>query len=150
MYLLNVRSTDITLIIVHVSMNNLLTCDIFLVASQVWSWLRIPVGRPRLKTPRVVDQANMEDLRPTVAYLWDHVSPPVRVTEWSYIEFSNELDALVLSSVSNFIISSSVYKFCQTLSCNHLLVFIGYLEAVRGSGTGTPKGYGWIKCNVHS
>jgi hypothetical protein len=81
MYLLNVRSTDITLITVHVSMNNLLTCDIFSVASQVWSWLRIPVGCPRLKTPRVVDQANMEDLRPTAAYLWDHVSPPVRVTE---------------------------------------------------------------------
>jgi hypothetical protein len=81
MYLLNVRSTDITLITVHVSMNNLLTCDIFSVASQVWSWLHIPVGRPRLKTPRVVDQANMEDLRPTATYLWDHVSPPVRVTE---------------------------------------------------------------------
>ena len=36
------------------------------------------------------------------AYLWDQVRVPYVRLDWAYIEFTNELDTLMTSSVSKF------------------------------------------------
>jgi hypothetical protein len=62
--------------------------------------MRLPVGRPRRHVPREWSQTDQEDQRPTAAYLWDVVIMPHATQAHAYIEYSNELDALMPSSVS--------------------------------------------------
>jgi hypothetical protein len=63
-------------------------------------WMRLPVSRPRCHISRAWPQTEQEDQRPTAAYLWDWVAPAHATAARAYIEYSNELDALVPSSVS--------------------------------------------------
>jgi hypothetical protein len=68
---------------------------------------------------------------PTTAYLWDCVAPTTLTTR-SYVEFSNELDTLVPSSVSTSVSYSVLYGSLET-QCHEYLVFAGYLKVVRGA-----------------
>jgi hypothetical protein len=61
-------------------------------------WL--PVGRPRPHIPHEWSQMDQEDRRPTAGYLWDVVTAPHTAQARVYIEYSNELDALMPSFVS--------------------------------------------------
>ncbi|CAO1948984.1 unnamed protein product [Urochloa humidicola] len=67
---------------------------------QLWMWSRLPVGRPRVMAPRRWLPVGVEQLAPTVAYLWDNVSSPYAITTRAYVEYSNELDALSPSMVT--------------------------------------------------
>jgi hypothetical protein len=72
--------------------------------------MRLLVGRPRCHIPWAWPQTDEEDRRPTAAYLWDWVAPPHATQGHSYIEYSNELDALMPSSVS------TCYSFLSVVS----------------------------------
>jgi hypothetical protein len=63
-------------------------------------WMRLPVDRPRHHVSRHWPQTDEEDQLPTATYLWDWVAPVHTTQARSYIEYSNELDALVTSSIS--------------------------------------------------
>jgi hypothetical protein len=63
-------------------------------------WL--PVGRPRRHIPREWSQMDQEDRRPTAGYLWDVVTAPHATQARLYIEYNNELDDLMPSSVSTY------------------------------------------------
>ncbi|CAN6356848.1 unnamed protein product, partial [Urochloa humidicola] len=67
---------------------------------QIWMWSRLPVGRPRVMAPRQWQPVGVEQLAPTVAYLWDNVSSPYAITTRAYVDYSNELDALSPSTVT--------------------------------------------------
>ena len=71
-------------------------------------WLRLPIDRPRHYVPIAWPTMEPPDMRPTAAYLWDKVGPPHATNACSYVEFSNELDALVPSSISIFTNSSKL------------------------------------------
>jgi hypothetical protein len=62
--------------------------------------MRLPVDRPRHHVSREWPQTDEEDKRPTAVYLWDWVAPPHTTQARTYIEYSNELDALVPAFVS--------------------------------------------------
>jgi hypothetical protein len=62
--------------------------------------MQLLVGRPRRHIPREWTQTDEEDRRPTTAYLWDVVTLPHAIQAHAYIEYNNEMDALVPSSVS--------------------------------------------------
>jgi hypothetical protein len=62
--------------------------------------MRLPVGRPRHHVPREWSQTDQEDRRPTAGYLWDVVATPHAKQTHAYIEYNNDLDALVPSSIS--------------------------------------------------
>jgi hypothetical protein len=62
--------------------------------------MRLPVGRPRPHIPQEWSQMDQEDRRPTAGYLWDVVTAPHTTQARAYIEYNNELDALMPSSVS--------------------------------------------------
>jgi hypothetical protein len=64
----------------------------------MWMWL--PVSRPRHHISHEWPQTQEEDQRPTAAYLLDSVAPAHATQARMYIEYSNELDVLVPSSVS--------------------------------------------------
>jgi hypothetical protein len=61
-------------------------------------WL--PVGRPRHHVSHEWPQADEEAHRPTADYLWDWVAPTHATQAHVYIEYNNELDALMSASVS--------------------------------------------------
>jgi hypothetical protein len=63
-------------------------------------WMRLPVGRSRCYISRAWPQTEQEDQCPTAAYLWDWVAPVHAMATHAYIEYSNELDVLVPSSIS--------------------------------------------------
>jgi hypothetical protein len=63
-------------------------------------WMRLPVGRPRCHVSREWLQTEEDYQHPTAAYLWDWVAPEHATQAHVYVEYSNELDALVPSSVS--------------------------------------------------
>jgi hypothetical protein len=62
--------------------------------------MQLPVSRPKLDVTQEWPEMNEEDQRPTVAYLWDWVASPHATEARVYIEYSNELDALIPTSVS--------------------------------------------------
>jgi hypothetical protein len=72
--------------------------------------IRLPVGRPRRHVPQEWPQTDEEDWRPTAAYLWDLVAPPHATKACAYIEYNNDLDALMPSSVSTY------YSFLSVVS----------------------------------
>jgi hypothetical protein len=72
--------------------------------------MRLPVGRPRHHVPREWSQTDQEDRRPTAAYLSDVVTAPHATQARAYIEYNNELDALMSSSVS------TCYSFLSVVS----------------------------------
>jgi hypothetical protein len=72
--------------------------------------MRLPVGRPRCHITREWSQTDQEDWRPSTAYLWDVVTVPHTTQACAYIEYNNELDALMPSSVS------SCYSFLLVVS----------------------------------
>jgi hypothetical protein len=70
--------------------------------------MRLPVGRPRHSIPWEWSQMDQEDRRPTAGYLWDVVAMPHATQARAYIEYKNELDDLMPSSISTY------YSFCHT------------------------------------
>jgi hypothetical protein len=72
--------------------------------------MQLSVGRPRRHVPQEWSQTDQEERRPTVAYLWDLVAAPHATQARTYIEYSNELDALMPSSVS------TCYSFISVVS----------------------------------
>jgi hypothetical protein len=62
--------------------------------------MRLAVGSPRHHVSWEWPQTDEEDLRPTTGYLWDWVAPPHATQERAYIEYNNELDALMLASIT--------------------------------------------------
>lgn len=111
---------------------------------QLWMWSRLPVGRPQVLQPRAWNFAH-PDLRPTVAYLWDQVSPPYATNWRAYLDFQNELDALVPSTVRN----SSLVQFVWgnsdkcTIDMTNIWVFIsgglGPLQHGRSRGPASQR-----------
>jgi hypothetical protein len=69
----------------------------------------IPVGSPRCYVDRECPEMDPDDMCPTTAYLCNHMAAPHTFIAQSYVQFSNNLDALVPSSVSTFISSSIFY-----------------------------------------
>ena len=69
---------------------------------QLWMWARLPVGRPEVLARHEWFLGQPPCRQPTWAYLWDQVRDPHARLQWAYIEFMNELDMLMVSSVSNF------------------------------------------------
>jgi hypothetical protein len=69
---------------------------------QIWMWFRIPVGRPRVFQPRPWPWiiVGNDRLRPTYAYIWDQVAAPFARAKRAYMEYVNEFDTLLASSVS--------------------------------------------------
>jgi hypothetical protein len=47
---------------------------------QLWMWSRLPVGSPHVLEPNPWDDHGNPNLARTVAYLWDVVSPRMRLT----------------------------------------------------------------------
>jgi hypothetical protein len=68
---------------------------------QLWMWSRIPVGRPQVMDRREWFLACGPRRRPTVAYIWDQVEVPHTRMSRAYKDYTNELDNLQASSVSN-------------------------------------------------
>ena len=66
---------------------------------QLWMWSRLPVGRPHVLQRAPWDDHGNPNLAPTVAYLWDTVSPPYATQDRAYLDYMNEIDALVPSMV---------------------------------------------------
>jgi hypothetical protein len=80
---------------------------------QIWMWFRIPVGRPRVFQPRTWPWIIVENgrLRPTYAYIWDQVAAPFARAKRAYMEFVNEFDTLLASSVSTQHLYLIIMKF---------------------------------------
>jgi hypothetical protein len=64
-------------------------------------WLRLPVGRPQVLQSNPWDDHGNPDLARTVAYLWD-VVPPYATHGRAYLDYTNEIDALVPSTVGQY------------------------------------------------
>ena len=75
---------------------------------QLWMWAHLPVGRPEVLARHEWFQGQPLSRQPTWAYLWDQVRVPYARLDWAYIEFTNELDMLMASSVSKFLFSMLV------------------------------------------
>ena len=69
---------------------------------QLWMWARLLVGRLEVLAPHEWFPGQPPRRQPTWAYLWDHVRVPHVRLQLTYIEFMNELDMLMVSSVSKF------------------------------------------------
>jgi hypothetical protein len=72
--------------------------------------MQLLVGRPRRHVPREWSQTDQEGRQSIAAYLWDLVALPHATQAHAYIEYSNELDALMPSSVSTY------YSFLSIVS----------------------------------
>jgi hypothetical protein len=59
-------------------------------------WMRLPVGKPRRYVSREWPQMEEEDQCSIAAYIWEWVAPTHATQACAYIEYNNELDALVL------------------------------------------------------
>jgi hypothetical protein len=73
--------------------------------------MRLLVDRLRRHVPQEWSQTDQEDRRPTAGYLWDVVAAPHATQACPYIEYNNELDALMPSSVSTCYSFPSVVSF---------------------------------------
>ena len=69
---------------------------------QLWMWARLPVGHPEVLAHRDWFPGQPPRRQPAWAYLWDQVRVPHARLERLYMEFTNELDMLMASSVSKF------------------------------------------------
>ena len=69
---------------------------------QLWMWAHLPVGHLEVLARREWLQDQPPSRQPMWAYLWDQVRVLYARLERAYIEFTNELDTLTASSVSNF------------------------------------------------
>ncbi|KAM0902127.1 hypothetical protein ACQ4PT_019507 [Festuca glaucescens] len=66
----------------------------------IWSWLRLPVGRP-IEMCRNDWKDHRDPLRmPTAAYLWDNTEPFHGESEECYMRYTSQLDALTLEKVT--------------------------------------------------
>lgn len=66
----------------------------------VWSWERLPVGRPRGVTWNEWRDGGNPRRRPTWAYKWDVVTEAHSDTVNMYNLYTNELDALTAEQVN--------------------------------------------------
>lgn len=66
---------------------------------QIWMWMRLPVGRPRVFPVRAWVPQDYPLLHPPVGFLYDVVSGPSTTSARAYLDYSNEIDALSPSSV---------------------------------------------------
>ena len=89
---------------------------------QLWMWHRIPVGRPIVRTPHPWFPGVPSRRRPTVAHIWDQVDVPYARAERAYIEYTNELDTLAASQVTN-ICWSWQYTYSRHHYCLLILFF---------------------------
>jgi hypothetical protein len=62
--------------------------------------MQLPFGKPRCHVSREWPQMDEEDRHPTTAYLWDWVALAHATQACAYIEYIDELDALMPTSVS--------------------------------------------------
>jgi hypothetical protein len=105
-------------------------------------WMRLPIGRPKRHISRLWPQTEQEDQRPIATYLWDWVAAPHATVARAYIEYSNEMGALVPSCVS---ICSSFLTFCYfmvviTPMSFETYIYSGYLDVVRvAKDDGAPR-----------
>jgi hypothetical protein len=98
---------------------------------QLWMWHRIPVGRPVVHTRRPWFPAVPSRRRPTVAYIWDQVDIPFARSEHAYVEYTNELDTLTASQVSNICFFMAIYILKASLMFVNLPYnFAGYVAAI--------------------
>ncbi|KAM0869920.1 hypothetical protein ACQ4PT_040356 [Festuca glaucescens] len=66
----------------------------------IWSWLRLPVGRP-IEMRRNDWNDHRDPLRfPTAAYLWDNTEPFHGESEECYMRYTSQLDALTPEKVT--------------------------------------------------
>ena len=66
----------------------------------IWSWDRLPVGRPRNVSFKDWDDKETMLRQPTWAYKWDVVSEMTSDVEIMYKQYINELDTLTPEQVS--------------------------------------------------
>jgi hypothetical protein len=69
----------------------------------VWSWERLPVGRPKEVSYQPWNEQNDPLRLPTWAYKWDVVSEMSSDVDAMYVRYTNEFDALTSSQVNTFI-----------------------------------------------
>ena len=69
---------------------------------QLWMWARLQVGHPEVLDHREWFQGQPPRWQSTWVYLWDQARVPYVRLDQAYIEFTNELDTLMVSSVSKF------------------------------------------------
>ena len=65
----------------------------------IWSWLRLPVGRPVLLREKPWEDHGNRLRRATWAYMWDNVEPFHGESEECYMRYTNQLDALTPEKV---------------------------------------------------
>ena len=68
----------------------------------VWSWDRLPVGRPDQLTAKYWDDHGNPLRYPTWAYKWDVVSEMTSDVELMYGQYMEELDSLTPGQVNFF------------------------------------------------
>jgi hypothetical protein len=70
----------------------------------IWSWERLPVGRPTLIGLGYDqwDDHNDPDRRPTWAYYWDKVEGFIGSSKTQYLHYCNELDIMAPEHVRSF------------------------------------------------
>uniref|UniRef100_K4A1N4 SWIM-type domain-containing protein n=1 Tax=Setaria italica TaxID=4555 RepID=K4A1N4_SETIT len=67
---------------------------------QLWMWARLPVGHPEIMGRRPWFPGEPPRRQPTWAYLWDQVKVGHARLERAYLDYINELDALMAHSVN--------------------------------------------------
>ena len=65
----------------------------------IWSWLRLPVGRPILLQHKDWNHHGNDLRRPTWAYMWDNMEPFRGESQESYMRYTAELVALTPEKV---------------------------------------------------
>ena len=82
-----------------------------MVLLSVWSWERLPVGRPRNVTFQSWDDHANQLRQPTWAYKWDVVSEMTSDVDIMYKQYINELDSLTPEQVSIVVTYMIAYHF---------------------------------------
>ena len=79
----------------------------------VWSWERLPVGRPRVYNKRPWPHSENLNREPTWAYQWDNVSEMTNDPAVMYKQYTEELDTLTSEQVTFVKPSLFCYLFSQ-------------------------------------
>ena len=75
----------------------------------VWSWERLPVGRPKAATWKPWDDHGNSVRLPTWAYKWDVVSEVTSDVNLLYKQYTKEMDSLTVEQVN---ITELTPSFC--------------------------------------
>lgn len=90
----------------------------------VWSWDRLPVGRPKeVGFNRWSEYDGNPLRRPTWAYKWDVVSEAYSDVDVMYVQYTNELDALTPEQV-NICLAYGARSLFSLYECSKSFYFV--------------------------